>query len=184
MQPDRKERIHTRIWRELPEPNNPFATQAAFCHGYDVYGEMLGRAHWVDMLYLLLRGEAPSAAQAAALEVLAVALANPGPRDPSVHAAMCSGVAGSTAAASLMAALSVGAGRCGGAREVFDAMNHWARCSKDLQAWHAQAMDFAPDTPDIWPQPEHPAGVAPPGVETPTRGVPKRQQCGRAAPAP
>ena len=51
------ETIHTRIWLEEPEAENPFATRAAYCHGYDVYGEMLGRARWVDMLFLLFRGE-------------------------------------------------------------------------------------------------------------------------------
>ena len=162
-----KESIHTRIWREEPEPDNPFATQAAYCHGYDVYGDMLGRARWVDMLYLLFRGEAPGAAQAELLEALAVALANPGPRDQSVHAAMCGGVAGSTAAASLMAALSVGAGRYSGAREVFDAMATWARSGNDLQGWLRHAADFESDALDIWPQAEHPAGFDPHGVSTP-----------------
>lgn len=163
-----KESIHTRIWREEPEPNNPFATCAAYCHGYDVYGDMLGRARWADMLYLLFRGEAPSAAQAQLLDALALALANPGPRDASVHAAMCGGVAGSTAAASLMAALSVGAGRYGGAREVFDAMNTWITAGQDLTPWLRCASQWQSSTLDIWPQAEHPAGFDPYGVSTPT----------------
>src|SRR6266571_4178248 len=100
----KREKIHTRIWLEEPEPDNPFAARAAYCHGYDVFGEMLGKARWVEMVYLLFRGEAPSPQNADLLEALAVALANPGPRDPSVHAAMCGGVCGSTAAASLIAA--------------------------------------------------------------------------------
>ena len=103
--------IRTRIWREEPEADNPFAARAAYCHGYDVYGEMLGNTRWVEMLYLLFRHEAPSTQQADMLEALSVALANPGPRDASVHAAMCGGVCGSTAASSLMAALAVGAGQ-------------------------------------------------------------------------
>lgn len=163
-----KESIHTRIWREEPEPNNPFATRAAYCHGYDVYGDMLGRARWADMLYLLFRGEAPNAVQANLLDALALALANPGPRDASVHAAMCGGVAGSTAAASLMAALSVGAGRYGGAREVFDAMNIWITAGHDLTAWIRHASEWESSTLDIWPQAEHPAGFDPYGVTTPT----------------
>ncbi|OGB28830.1 MAG: citryl-CoA lyase [Burkholderiales bacterium RIFCSPLOWO2_12_FULL_61_40] len=163
-----KESLHTRIWREEPEPDNPFATQAAYCHGYDVYGDMLGQARWAQMLYLLFRGEAPSAVQADMLDALAVALANPGPRDPSVHAAMCGGVAGSTAAASLMAALSVGAGRYGGARDVFDAMTIWYTCGNDFPRWVRQAADFASPPLDIWPQAEHPAGFDPHGVSTPT----------------
>src|SRR5437879_4237036 len=113
-----RQQIHTRIWLEEPQPHNPFATRAAYCHGYDVYGELLGRVRWSEFLYLLFRGEAPRPEQADALDALAVALANPGPRDPSVHAAMCGGVGGSHAAASLMAALAVGAGQYTGAREV------------------------------------------------------------------
>src|SRR5208283_4321514 len=97
--------IHTRIWREEPEPDNPFATRAAYCRGYDVFGQMVGNARWVEMLVLLFRDELPDAAGLDMLEALAVALANPGSRDPSVHAAMCSGVGGSSAAASLIAAI-------------------------------------------------------------------------------
>ena len=39
--------MQSSIWLEEPEPNNPFACRAAYCHGYDVYGEMLGNAGWV-----------------------------------------------------------------------------------------------------------------------------------------
>jgi citrate synthase len=161
------DKIHTRIWREEPEPDNPFATRAAFCRGYDVYGEMLGNSRWVEMLYLLFRSEAPTASQADLLEALAVALANPGPRDASVHAAMCGGVGGSSAAASLIAALSVGAGRYRGAREVFDAMNAWHTCGTDLNAWHAY-RDTRNDEADSWPRCEHAPGFDPHGVSTAT----------------
>src|SRR4051812_6849740 len=123
------------VWLEEPEPNNAFACRAAYCHGYDVYGEMLGNAGWVDMLYLLFKGEAPTRSQAAALEVLAVALANPGPRDPSVHAAMCAGVGGSPPASALMAALAVGAGSLGGSREIALAMEAWKINGKNVEAW-------------------------------------------------
>ena len=57
--------MESRIWLEEPEPDNAFACRAAYCHGYDVYGEMVGRASWVEMLYLLFRGEAPSRSHAA-----------------------------------------------------------------------------------------------------------------------
>lgn len=160
--------IHTKIWREEAEPDNPFAAKAAYCHGYDVFGEMLGAARWADMLYLLLRGEAPSAQQVAVLEMLAVALANPGPRDPSIHAAMCGGACGSTAAASLIAALGVGAGRYGGARDVFEAIDIWQAAGTDLAAWLAAAQAPAAEPIDIWPPREHPPGFDPHGVSTPT----------------
>lgn len=160
--------IHTRIWREEPEPDNPYATRAAFCRGYDVFGRMVGSARWVEMLALLLRDELPGAADLDMLEALAVALANPGPRDPSVHAAMCGGVGGSSAAASLIAALAVGAGSYRGGREVFDAMNAWAACGDDFDAWPATLGSPPQETVDIWPQREHPPGFDPHGVSTPT----------------
>ncbi|RZI81597.1 MAG: citryl-CoA lyase [Rubrivivax sp.] len=160
--------IHTSIWLEEPEADNPFATRAAHCHGYDVYGDMLGRARWADMLYLLFRGEAPSATQARLLDALAVALANPGPRDPAVHAAMCGGVGGSTAAASLMAALAVGAGQSGGAREVFLAMRAWTDAGCDLAAWQRLIATPPLALDDVWPAPEHAPGFDPNGLSTPT----------------
>ncbi|MFH2134086.1 MAG: citryl-CoA lyase [Pseudomonadota bacterium] len=163
------EHIHTRIWREEPEPDNPYATRAAYCHGYDVFGQMLGQARWVEMLYLLFRAEAPTAAQADMLEALAVALANPGPRDASVHAAMCGGVGGSSAAAALIAALSVGAGSYRGAREIFDAMHVWEKCQTDLEAWRTHIhRDTRDDLVDTWPAREHPPGFDPYGMSTAT----------------
>lgn len=162
------EQIRTRIWLEEPEPDNPFVAKTAFCHGYDVFGGMLGQARWVEMLYLLFRGEAPTSRQTELLEALAVALANPGPRDPSVHAAMCGGVGGSTAAACLIAALAVGAGQFSGGREVFLAMEAWNSCCTDPDAWQRRLTEPADDTASIWPTPEHPPGFDPHGVSTPT----------------
>lgn len=160
--------IHTRIWREEAEPDNPFATRAAYCRGYDVFGQMVGRARWVEMLYLLFRDELPEPAALDMLEALAVALANPGPRDPSIHAAMCAGVGGSTAAAALIAALAVGAGRYHGARDVFDAMTAWQACAMDTEALIAHLRRDPGDEIDIWPPREHPPGFEPHGVATPT----------------
>lgn len=163
-----KEFVRTRIWAEEPEPGNPFAARAAYCHGYDVFGEMLGKARWVEMLFLLIRGEAPSPAQADQLEALAVALANPGPRDPAVHAAMCGGTCGSPAASSLMAALAVGAGQLAGGREVFLAMAAWAACGTDRDAWQRQLAAPPSARVSIWPAPEHPPGFDPHGLGTAT----------------
>jgi citrate synthase len=165
--------LHSRIWHETPEPDNPFAAQTARCHGYDVYGALLGRIGWAEMLFLLLRGEAPDAAQARLLEALAVALANPGPRDPMVHAAMCGGVGGSHAAASLIAALAVGAGQSGGAREVRLAMKAWQACTALPETqWPATLAHCEPPAwlglEDAgWPEIDTPAGFDPHGVHTP-----------------
>jgi len=158
--------LRTRIWQEDPEPANPFAARAARCHGYDVYGEMLGRAGWADMLFLLLRGEAPWPEQAELLEMLAVALANAGPRDGAVHAAMAAAVGGAPAAAALIAALSVGAGRHDGARDVFDVMTGWADCGFDLAAWQQRLAASAPTRLDLWPDSGRAPGFDPHGRGT------------------
>jgi citrate synthase len=147
--------IRTAIWDEEAEPDNPFVAVRSYCRGYDVFGELLGAISSSDYLYLLLRGELPAPASSTTLQILAVALANPGPRDPSVHAAMAAGVGGSTAASMLMAALAVGAGSQGGAREVFDAM----AC--------LQGSAPPPRPTDIWPEP-----AATPGFSDQARQCP------------
>lgn len=180
--------IHTRIWHEEPEPDNPFAARRARCHGYDVHGALVGRAGWADMVFLLFRGEAPMPAQRALLDALAVALANPGPRDPSVHAAMCGGVGGSTAAASLSAALAVGAGQCGGAREVFLVMGDWADCATDIAAWRQRLRQRQTqpigESDDVWPVLEHLPGFDPHGSGTRTPGTVRDMLAALAAVSP
>lgn len=164
--------ISTKIWHEEADPDNPFAARIVRCGGYDVYGEMLGRARWSDMLFLLFAGQAPSAAQTELLESLAVALANPGPREASVHAAMCGGIGGSPSAACLTAALAVGAGLNGGAREVFLAMENWRLCACDLTRWTSRLTEPPSASASIWPVAEHAAGFDPHAVTT---GLPVRQ---------
>lgn len=154
-------KLHTRIWREEAEPDNSFVARSAHCHGYDVYGDMLGRAGFIDMVFLLFRGEAPTRAESSMLDALAMALANPGPREASVHAAMCAGAGGSTAAASLMAALAVGAGQHGGAREVFTVIGQWSRCASNLAAWREALQVRASEVATIWPDSGHAPGFDP-----------------------
>jgi citrate synthase len=161
----KKEVIHTKIWREEPEPDNPFAAQKCFCAGYDVYGDLLGKASWVEYLYLLFKLEKPTKEQAKLLETIAVAIANPGIRDHSVRAAMNAGVGGSTAASALMAALAVGAGQYGGAREVFLVIQLWEKCGQDIYKWKEVILNTPKEErEDIWTQIEHPPGFDPNGT--------------------
>ena len=171
---DEPEKIRTRIWDEDAESDNPFAAAAAHCYGYDVFGDILNKASWAEYVYLLFKGERPVQWQAALLEKLALALANPGPRDHSVCAAMNAGVGRSTSASTLMAALAVGAGNLGGAREVYVALTYWEVCGLNLERW----IDYLQDPPqeeraDIWTPMEHPPGFDPHGVSctTPVRAV-------------
>ena len=140
-----KQVFHSQIWQEDAEENNPFEAKACYCHGFDVYGDLLGKASWAEYLYLLLKGERPSLAQAQLLESLAVAFANRGPRDHSIRAAMNGGVGGTTAAGSLMAALAVGAGQYGGAHEVFHAVNVWRHAGQDITQWETVIQQLLVD---------------------------------------
>ena len=166
---EHREFFLTRIWDEEAEPDNPFAAAVCRCAGYDVYGDLLGKASWIEYLFLLLTLERPDAHQAALLDGLAVALANPGLRDPAVHAAMSAGVGGSTLASCLMAALAVGAGQLGGAREVALAMENWTACGTDLDAWRDRLLNPpVEERADIWSPIEHPPGFDPHGAICPT----------------
>ncbi len=164
-----KETIRSKIWGEVAEENNPFAAAACYCSGYDVYGDLLGKASWIEYLYLLFSGERPTAQQARLLEDLAIALANPGPRDHSVRAAMNAGVGGSTYASCLMAGLAVGAGQLGGAHEVAIAMGYWVECGESSPKWHDR-LRHPPEEEraDIWSPIEHPPGFDPHGASCPT----------------
>lgn len=163
------EQITTKIWRETAEEDNPFAAAACFCAGYDVYGDLLGKASYIEYLYVLFKLERPTPNQAKLLEGLAIALANPGPRDHSVRAAMCSAVGGSTRASALIGAISVGAGNLGGGREVYTAAQYWLQCGTDLDAWQ-QMIQSPPveERADVWSPMEHPPGFDPNGVSCPT----------------
>lgn len=154
-------RLRTSIWSEEAESDNPFAARVARCRGYDVYGQMLGDATFTDMLLLLFLGERPHPDQRAALNSLAVAICNPGPRDPSVHAAMSAAVGGSQSAAALMAALAAGAGQGGGGRDVLKAMQLVQSCGDDLAAWRRAIEDPPVERADVWPVMDHVPGFDP-----------------------
>ena len=164
-----QEQITTKIWFEESEPDNPFAAKVSYCSGYDVYGELLGKVSWAEYIYLLFKLEKPQLWQAALLEAVAIAIANPGPRDLSVRAAMNGGVGGSTAASCLMAALAPGAGKNGGAREVYQVMRLWQQCQYDLTRWQQQLANYEDEQAvEVWPASEHTPGFDPHGASCAT----------------
>jgi len=85
------QRTATRIWQELPAEDNAYITAQSRCHGYDLMALMQKRS-FVDVLYLLFRGELPDPDEADLLEALMVAFINPGPRHPATRAAMNAGI--------------------------------------------------------------------------------------------
>lgn len=163
---EEKEYIHTNIWMEKAESDNPFAAAKCYCAGYDVYGDLLGKIHWPEYLYLLVKQERPTSIQSKLLEDLAIVLANPGPRDHSVRAAMTASVGGATSASCLMAALAVGAGQYGGAREVYLIVENW---NQDIEIWKNNIKNkIYKNDVDIWPDIEHVPGFDPYGVSCTT----------------
>ncbi len=156
------ETIKTKIWQEHAQTKHPFMADSCYCSGYNVYQDILPNASWIEYLFLLFQLELPTAKQARLLEKLAIALANAGPRDYSVRAAMNGGVGGSSSAACLMAALGVGAGSVAGAREVLLAMQAWQHCGLSLALWQQYLSQPKSATQaDVWPEAEHPMGFDP-----------------------
>lgn len=84
-------RAATRIWSEQPSIDNPYIATSALCHGYDLF-ELMAKRSFVDVFYLLFRGELPNSAESALLQTLMIALINPGPRHPATRAAMNVGI--------------------------------------------------------------------------------------------
>jgi citrate synthase len=169
--------VTSQFWQELPEADNPFAAALCRCAGFDVYGDLLGKATATDYWFLLLRHEPPKAWERELLNGLAIAIGNPGPRDLSVHAAMSGGAGGSGLAACLMAALAPAAGNFGGAMEVNTLLALWQQFGTNIASWQTHVgQDFPlPTAPDelaqVWPALEHPPGFDPYGVScsTPVR---------------
>ncbi len=160
---------YSNIWQEEPEESNPFAAKACYCSGYDVYGQVVPQASWFEYLLLMLKGERPSEAEAKLIEKLAMVLANPGPREASVRAAMNAGIVGTNHSSALMAALAVGSGQYGGAQEVSICMRLWQECGHNLELWKTRL--FRPEEDeraDIWLPMEHAPGFDPNGDDTPT----------------
>jgi len=114
-------RTVTRIWHEEPSKENPYLAETCLCHGYDLQ-KLMKKRSFIDVLYLLFRGELPDRDQADLLENLMIAFINPGPRHPATRAAMNAGVGKTNVAHILPISLSVLGGDHLGGGEVIAAM--------------------------------------------------------------
>lgn len=162
--PDIKEPIISDMWQEISEPDNAFVAAQCRCAGFDIFGDLLGKASWIEYLYLMFHRQPANARQAQLLNGLAIALANPGPRDYSVQAAMSAGAGGSSAASALIAALAVGAGQLGGSRELYLCMTLWERCGTQTNLWQETLESLKNGThktqrnDEVWLACTHPPG--------------------------
>ena len=111
------DKTKTRIWQEIPEKNNPYIAEQSLCHGYDIE-ELIQHQSFIDVFYLLFRGELPNTDQAQLLQQLMIALINPGPRHPATRAAMNAGVGKSDTVHILPIALAIMGGGYQGAGNI------------------------------------------------------------------
>lgn len=128
-QADYARRTLTKIWYEEPTQDNPYLAEQCGCHGYDIL-ELAQKRSFVDVLYLLFQGELPTPPQRNVLEILMIALINPGPRHPATRAAMYAGVGKSSPSHILPIALTVLGGSHLGGEEVERSMRFLRKNSK------------------------------------------------------
>lgn len=114
-------RTVTRIWQEIPMPDNPYLAENCRCFGYDIM-DLAKKSSYVDVLFLLFTGELPDEQQAQLLETLMIGFINPGPRHPATRAAMNAGVGKTKTSHILPIALSVLSGTHLGGEEVEQCM--------------------------------------------------------------
>lgn len=151
-------KLETAIWREITNKENDFQADQCFCYGFDVYSDLLKHANWIDYLFLIISGTKPSHEQSSLLEKIAIILANPGIRDLSVRAAMNAGVGKAPTASILIAALTVGSGQYGGAKEISMVMNLW---QKNIDKTTFDLTIEQNEEKDIWPDIDHIPGFDP-----------------------
>ncbi len=137
-------RTPTSIWREVPASGNPYLAESCRCRGYDLVA-LLEKRSFVDVLYLLFRGELPTTSQARLLEGLMIGCINPGPRYPATRAAMNAGVARTHTAHILPIGLQAAGGAHLGGGEVISAMRFFlANREHDPVSLAKRALESTP----------------------------------------
>lgn len=156
------EPITSDFWQEIAHPKDPFLANRMLCRGYDVFQQMLGRADLTDYLCLLLFGDKPTPRQKALINHLAIILGNPGPRDPSVRAAMTAAAGGSSPVSCLIAALACGSGNLGGSHEIQLIVDNMYQHERSINSWQGYLEQDFPIVSsldqDVYTSIEHPPG--------------------------
>ncbi|MCK4620831.1 MAG: hypothetical protein KAT62_01320 [Desulfuromonadales bacterium] len=122
------DKIVTRIWQEIPSELNPYSAKACFCHGYNI-SELMDKCNFVEVLYLLFRGDLPNQEQSELLQQLMIAFINPGPRHPATRSAMIAGVGKTDLSHLLPISLSILGGNHRGAGCIEDAIRFFRKNS-------------------------------------------------------
>ncbi len=166
----KQESIRTNICHETPSATNPFVAEKTLWHGYET-GKLCEAYGWTEMLFLMSQGELPAPEQNRLLNRMMTFLANPGPRDAGVRAAMNCGVGKTPLSTILTTGLTVRGGMAEGAMHVDAAMRLLkGQLPADEQRSAGQSDDakqlidayrtFQQEHKDdeVVPWPEHPPG--------------------------
>ncbi|NWF35679.1 citryl-CoA lyase [Mariprofundus sp. KV] len=117
----KQESIRTAICQETSSESNPFVAKKTLWHGYDAE-KLIANYGWTEMLFLMSQGELPTPEQNQLLNKVMSFLANPGPRDAGVRAAMNCGVGKTPLPTILTTGLTVRGGMAEGAMHIEAAM--------------------------------------------------------------
>jgi citrate synthase len=133
-------KVATKFWYERPTEHNPYVADQYLCHGYDLL-ELASKRSFVEVLYLIFKGELPTLEQVKILETLMILLINPGPRHPATRAAMNAAVGKVNTAHLLPIGLSILSGEHLGGGEVGASMEFMKRHrTKSPQAVAAELL--------------------------------------------
>lgn len=120
------EKAKSKICQEIPAPENPYVADRVLWHGYDVMDLMRHRS-LVDVIFLMIKGDLPSALQANQMEQTLILLANVGPRHAATRAVMNASVSKTNPVHLLPIGLALLGGEYQGAAEVRDAIKFLRR---------------------------------------------------------
>lgn len=118
-------KTETKICYEEPSKSNPYIAESTSYYGYDLI-ELLNKRSYVDVMYLIFRGDLPSVIEANLFEKLMIAFINPGPRHPATRAAMNAGIGKTDSSHVLPIGLTILGGSHLGGAEVESSMR-WLR---------------------------------------------------------
>ncbi len=85
------DKAQTKIWHEVACRDNPYIAETVYCHGYERF-DLLENCTFIEVLFLLFRGELPKPEEKQLLEKLLIGFINLGPRHAATRAAMNTGV--------------------------------------------------------------------------------------------
>ena len=111
------EKASTSILYEEPSLSNPYLPEKQYLYGYDIE-TLVEKKDFIDVLFLMFKGELPSLTQKNKLQTLMIGLCNLGPRFPGIRASMTAGVSKTRTSNLLPLGLNVQSGKINGAEEV------------------------------------------------------------------